>query len=177
MEVAEFLLPPLVTCLLLIGITVYFGIHVIKREIIFIDIALAQIAALGGAVALVIEELNFLQVNQFQNPEKSNLFAYILSILFCTLAAAIFTFLKNKIIKIPLEAIIGITYAVATTGAVIIFDKGPGGDVHVHDMLIGAILWITWDQVLRLLIIVILVGGFHIIFRKKFFLGFSRKNC
>ena len=125
MEVAEFLLPPLVTCLLLIGITVYFGIHVIKREIIFIDIALAQIAALGGAVALVIEELNFLQVNQFQNPEKSNLFAYILSILFCTLAAAIFTFLKNKIIKIPLEAIIGITYAVATTGAVIIFDKGP----------------------------------------------------
>ena len=63
---------------------------------------------------------------------------------------------------------IGIAYAVATTSAVIILDKFAGSDVHIHDMLAGALLWITWPQVLRLLVVVMAVGLFHYFFRYKF---------
>ena len=167
----EFMLAPFVVCLLLIGINVYFGIHVIKREIIFIDIALAQIAAFGGAIALVIHEIIHPHAghDHSHGHDDTSIFTYIFSLVFTTLAAFLFTMLKNKKIKIPLEALIGIAYAVATTGAVIILDKGAGGDVHIHEMLAGAILWVSWDQILKLAIIILLVGGFHYIFREKFF--------
>lgn len=159
----NFMLAPFVASLLLISITVYFGIHVIKREIIFIDIALAQIAALGSAVSLVLQNLNIGHHNHHDQDSRTFM-AYI----FCLLAAGIFTLLKNKQIKIPLEAIIGIAYAVATTTTVIILDKGAGGDVHVHDMLIGSILWVSWHQVLRLFLVITVIGGFHYFFREKF---------
>jgi zinc/manganese transport system permease protein len=83
-------------------------------------------------------------------------------------AALIFAFLKNPKIKIPIEAFIGIAYALATTAAVIILDKGAGGDVHLHDMLTGILLWTSWPQLLRLALAFLLVGGFHVMFRKKF---------
>lgn len=160
----EFMLAPFVACLLLILIMVYFGIHVIKREIIFIDIALAQIAASGSAVSLVLQELDIVHRAQGGEHDSRTFLAY----LFCTLAAGVFTLLKDKKIKIPLEAIIGIAYAAAATGAVIILDKGAGGDVHIHDMLAGAILWVSWSQNLRFLVVVAVVGGFHYVFRHKF---------
>lgn len=172
----DFMFAPFTASLLLIFIMVYFGIHVIEREIIFIDIALAQIAALGSAVSLVILHLS----------EGSNVHEHdhdsgtILSYVFCLLAAGIFTLLKNKKLKIPLEALIGIAYAVATTSAVIILDKGAGSDVHIHDMLAGSILWVTWPQILRLLIVVAVIGGFHFIFREKFkgvTLSYQDKEC
>jgi zinc/manganese transport system permease protein len=146
----DFMIAPLIASLLLILITSYFGIHVIEREIIFIDIALAQIAALGSAVSLVLHNLGIGSQNDIHDHDSRTFLAYI----FCLFAAGIFTILKNRKIKIPLEAIIGIAYAVATTAAVIILDKGAGSDVHIHDMLIGAILWVSWPQIIRLLIIV-----------------------
>src|SRR4030042_3354482 len=160
----DFMLAPFVASLILIFIMVYFGIHVIEREIIFIDIALAQIAALGSAVSLVLDTLNIGHQHHVQEHDSRTFMAYF----FCLLAAGIFTMLKKKRIKIPLEAIIGIAYAVATTGAVIILDKGAGSDVHIHDMLAGAILWISWHQVLRLFLVVFVIGVFHYIFREKF---------
>jgi len=160
---------PFIACLLLAGIMVYFGIHVLKREIIFIDIALAQIAALGGVVTTVLHEFIHPHEGHAHHHEgEEGYMAYFLSLLFCTLAAGIFTLLKSKKIRIPMEAVIGIAYAVATTGAIIILDKGAGSDVHVHDMLIGSILWVTWHQIINLSIVIALVGAFHIIFRKKF---------
>lgn len=165
----EFMLAPFVACLLLLFIMVYFGIHVIKREIIFIDIALAQIAAFGSTATLVLYELNIGHHGTGGEHDSRSFMAY----LFCTLAAGIFTLLKDKNIKIPLEAIIGIAYAVAATGAVIILDKGAGGDVHIHDMLAGAILWVTWNQNIRFLVVIIIIGSFHYIFRHKF-LGLTK---
>lgn len=75
--------------------------------------------------------------------------------------------IKNKKVKITHEALIGISYAVATTAMVIILDKGAGSDVHIHDMLTGAILWVTWDQILRLVVIVFFVALFHFLTRKQ----------
>ncbi len=166
MTILEFMLAPLMACLLLILINVYFGIHVLKREIIFIDIALAQIAAFGATIAVVIEHVMH-EGHGHEHSEDSWL-AYVLALSFITVSSLVFSFLKNKKISIPLEAIIGISYAFATTAAVIILDKAAGGDVHIHDMLVGSILWVSWAQVIKLFVIVAFVGGIHFIFRKKF---------
>ncbi len=164
----QFILAPLAASFVLLTLTSYFGIHVLKREIIFIDIALAQIAVLGSAIAIYLEhtfQLHEVMIGQFN---LSDSLAYVFSLLFCLGAALIFTFLKSPKIKIPIEAFIGIAYAFATTAAVIILDKGAGGDVHLHDMLTGVLLWTTWPQVLRLLIVFVIIGGFHAIYQNKF---------
>ena len=168
MTILEFMLPPLTACLLLVLINVYFGIHVLKREIIFIDIALAQIAAFGTAVAAVIHHLFHDGSAHGHDHSEDSILAYILALSFIIFSALVFSFLKNKKISIPIEAIIGISYAFATTAAVIILDKAAGGDVHIHDMLVGSILWVSWSQVIKLFVIVALVGLIHFIFRKKF---------
>jgi len=164
----QFILVPLLACLVLLTLTSYFGIHVLKREIIFIDIALAQITVLGSAMALYLEHSFHIHEVMLGNINLSDTLAYVFSLLFCMGAALIFTFLKNPKIKIPIEAFIGIAYALATTAAVIILDKGAGGDVHLHDMLTGILLWTSWPQLLRLVLAFLLVGGFHMIFRRKF---------
>ena len=164
----QFLLVPLLASIVLLIITSYFGIHVIKREIIFIDIALAQVAALGGVFAIFLEHLLDLHGAEAGSFNTSGIITYLASLVFCLVAALIFTYLKNPRIKVPIEAFIGIAYAVATTAAVIFLDKAAGGDVHVHDMLTGAILWTTWGQLARLAIVVALIGLFHFFFRDKF---------
>ena len=164
----QFILIPLLACLVLLTLTSYFGIHVLKREIIFIDIALAQITVLGSAVALYLEhglEMHEIIIGKLN---FSHALSYLFSLIFCIGAALIFTFLKNPKIKIPIEAFIGIAYALATTAAVIILDKGAGGDVHLHDMLTGVLLWTSWIQVLRLAIVFLVIGTFHVLFRRKF---------
>ena len=160
----DFLFLPVLSCILIVLINVYFGIHVIKREIIFIDIALAQIAAFGG----VIGGLLISDHSAGHEHGEGGLLSYILSVAFIFFASLMFSVLKNKKISIPLEAIIGMSFAVATTLTVIILDKAAGGDVHVHDMLIGSLLWVSGKQVIRLAVVVGLVSIFHIIFRKKF---------
>ena len=157
----EFMFAPFVVCLLLIGINIYFGIHVIKREIIFIDIALAQIAALGATVATISGLAPHAH-------DEVSLAGYLLSIGFTTIAALIFAILKSQKLPIPLESLIGIAYAVAATGAVILLDKAAGGDVHVHEMVAGSILWVKWSQILELFLVFGVIGLFHLFFRDKF---------
>ncbi|MBA7521734.1 hypothetical protein ES705_13845 [subsurface metagenome] len=146
----QFIAVPLIACVLLLLITSYFGIHVLKREIIFIDIALAQIAVLGGVVAMFLEHKLFTHEVMIGDLYLSKILLYFFSLIFCLGAAIIFTFLRNPKINVPIEAFIGVAYAFATTAAVIILDKGAGGDVHLHDMLTGALLWTTWPQIFRL---------------------------
>jgi zinc/manganese transport system permease protein len=160
----NFILLPLLGCILIVLINVYFGIHVIKREIIFIDIALASIAALGSAVAMVLFNIGH---DEAAHGEHA-FWPYLFSLGFISIASLAFTLLRNRTISISLEAIIGIAYAVATTLTVIILDKGAGGDVHVHDMLVGTILWVSGPQLARLAVVVVITGTFHIVFRKKF---------
>ena len=164
----QFIIVPLVASLILLAITSYFGIHVLKREIIFIDITLAQVAVLGGVVSIFLDHklhTHEILIGQFH---LSNILAYIFSLIFCLGAAVIFTFFKNPKINVPIEAFIGIAYAFATTATVIILDKGAGGDVHLHDMLTGTLIWTTWPHVYRLAIMLSVIGGFHFFFRKKF---------
>jgi zinc/manganese transport system permease protein len=164
----QFITVPLLASLIILTLTSYFGIHVLKREIIFIDITLAQVAVMGGVVSMVLEPLFHDHDLMVGSIHLSNILSYGSSLVFCLGAALIFTFLKNPGIKIPIEAFIGIAYAFATMATVIILDKGAGSDVHLHDMLTGALNWTGWSQVIRLAIILAVIGGFHLVFRQKF---------
>ncbi|NQT25560.1 metal ABC transporter permease [candidate division KSB1 bacterium] len=156
-EAITFLLPPFVACVLMIGLFGYLGIHVLKREIIFIDIALAQIAAVGATVAHV-----------FFHAGEHSLVAFLSSFGFTVLAALFYSQVGKRIKQIPHEAIIGVSYAIAAAAALFLLAIAAGGDVHLEHMLTGSILWVNWHEILGLGIVFGLVGLFHFMYRDRF---------
>jgi len=160
---------PFIACLTLVGIHGYFGIHVLKREIIFIDIAMAQIAALGGTISMIlpVEVSNAWGIESYTTAHGGGAIAYLFSLVLVLFAAAVFTLLKSEKLYVSIEALIGITFAAATTGAVILIDKGAGGDVHVKEMLVGSILWVKWSDILKSFIVYSVIGALHYLFRDK----------
>lgn len=157
-QIIWIMLPPLVACLILTGIHTYLGLHVVSRGVIFVDLALAQIAALGSMFAFL---LGF-------DPRSSS--GYLYSLGFAFLGAAIFSLSRLRDKRIPQEALIGITFAVASSTAILIADRAPQGAEHVQEMLTGAILWVSWPTIWKTLMIYSAVGVFHVVFRRQFLL-------
>lgn len=156
-EVFLFLLPPFVACVTVLGLLGYLGMHVLKREIIFIDIALAQIAAVGATFAHV-----------YLGTEESSFWAYLCAFGFTLLASLFFSQIDKRITQITHEAIIGVTYAIAAAAAIFILAMSAGSDVHMEHMLTGSILWAQWSDIGTIAILFGCVGLFHLVFRKKF---------
>ena len=158
MEIFLFLLAPLAASLILTGIHAYLGVHVVERGVIFVDLALAQIAALGAIVALII------------GLDPHGAYAYWISLAFTFLGAFIFSMGKSKRAHIPQEAFIGIAYAVASAAAILAMSKATGETEHLKDMLVGNILAVSWKEVARTAGLYGVIGLFHYIFRKRFLL-------
>ena len=158
MEIFLFLLAPFVASLILTGIHAYLGVHVVERGVIFVDLALAQIAALGATVAIVVG----------MDPHGRN--SYWISLGFTFLGAAIFALARTRRGHIPQEAFIGIAYSVASAMAILLMSKATGETEHLKDMLVGNILAVSWPEVRKTAILYALVGIFHYVFRKKFLL-------
>jgi zinc/manganese transport system permease protein len=158
MEIFLFLLAPFVASLILTGIHAYLGVHVVERGVIFVDLALAQIAALGATVAIVAG----------MDPHGRN--SYWISLGFTFLGAAIFAVARTRRGHIPQEAFIGIAYSVASAMAILLMSKATGETEHLKDMLVGNILAVSWPEVRKTAILYALVGIFHYVFRKKFLL-------
>ena len=158
MEIFLFLLAPFVASLILTGIHAYLGVHVVERGVIFVDLALAQIAALGATVAIVVG----------MDPHGRG--SYWISLAFTFLGAAIFAFARTRRGHIPQEAFIGIAYSVASAMAILLMSKATGETEHLKDMLVGNILAVSWPEVRKTAILYALVGVFHYVFRKKFLL-------
>jgi zinc/manganese transport system permease protein len=156
MEILPFLLAPFVASLILTGIHAYLGVHVVERGVIFVDLALAQIAALGATVAIVVG----------MDPHGRG--SYWISLGFTFLGAAIFAFARTRRGHIPQEAFIGIAYAVASATAILLMSKATGETEHLKDMLVGNILAVSWPEVSKTAILYGAIGIFHYIFRKKF---------
>lgn len=157
LEVIQFLTPPFVACTSMLLLFGYLGMHVLQREIIFIDIALAQIAAVGGTFAVVVFAL-----------EDHDLMTLIIAFGFTVLASLFFANIHKKICQISQEAIIGVSYAIAAAAALFILALSAGGDVHMEHMLTGSILWASWNDILFCGVLFGAVGLFHWIFRKRF---------
>jgi len=150
-------LPPLVACLIIVAIHSYLGLHVIAREVIFVDLSLAQMAALGSAVAILAGS----------QPDSASAFMYALG--FTTVGAAIFALTRtNERGRVPQEAIIGIVYVVASALAILVADRTPRGGEAIKDILVGSLLWVTWPTIGRLAAIYAAIGLFHWLLRRRF---------
>lgn len=158
MEILPFLLMPFLASLILTGIHAYLGVHVVERGVIFVDLALAQIAALGAVVAILLN----------MDPHGGG--TYWISLAFTFLGAAVFAFVRGRRLHIPQEAIIGISYAVASGAAVLAMSKATGETEHLKDMLVGNILAVSGPEVARTAALYAVIGAFHFLFRKKFLL-------
>jgi zinc/manganese transport system permease protein len=150
-------LPPLVACLVIVAIHSYLGIHVIAREVIFVDLSLAQMAALGSSVAILAGS----------QPDSSIAFLYALG--FTTLGAAVFALTRTTTRgAVPQEAIIGIVYVMASAAAILVADRTPRGGEAIKDILVGSLLWVTWPTIARLAAVYALLGIFHWVLRRRF---------
>jgi zinc/manganese transport system permease protein len=161
MEILQFLLAPFVASLILTGIHAYLGVHVVERGVIFVDLSLAQIAALGGTIALLLP---------IGGGDAHGPGVYWVSLSFTFLGAAVFSFLRSRRARIPQEAIIGISYAVASAAAILAMSKATSESEHLKDMLVGNILAVSWSEVLKTGLLYAAVGLFHYIFRRNFLL-------
>jgi zinc/manganese transport system permease protein len=158
MEILPFLIWPFMASLILTGIHAYLGVHVVERGVIFVDLALAQIAALGATIAILIG----------MDPHGQG--AYWLSLAFTFVGAGIFAFARTRRGHIPQEAFIGIAYAVASAAAILAMSKATGETEHLKDMLVGNILAVSRHEVIKTAILYGAIGLFHYIFRHKFLL-------
>jgi zinc/manganese transport system permease protein len=149
---------PFAASLILTGIHAYLGVHVVERGVIFVDLSLAQIAALGATIAIVMG----------MGPHGAG--SYWISLAFTFLGAAIFSLARPRRAHIPQEAFIGITYAVASAAAILAMSKATGETEHLKDMLVGNILAVSWNEVARTAALYGFIGAFHYLFRRNFLL-------
>jgi len=156
MDTLAFLLPPFIASLILTGIHAYLGVHVVERGVIFVDLSLAQIAALGTTIAVLYG----------LNPHGGA--TYFVSLLFTFIGAAVFSTIRGHKARIPQEAVIGICYAVASAAAILAMSKSVEETEHLKEMLVGNILTVSWFEVGKTAALYGAIGLFHFIFRKKF---------
>ncbi|MFC1541075.1 metal ABC transporter permease [Candidatus Latescibacterota bacterium] len=159
-EIIQFLLPSFTACLLILGVLGYLGMHVLEREIIFIDIALAQIAATGTALAHMFVRQHTHDGNGF--------IERMVALSFTLIAAAFFSYFAKNISKISQETVIGISYAIAAAATLFFLGLAAGGDIHMEEMFTGSILWAQWDAIIMCLAVYAVIGIFHFVFRKQF---------
>jgi zinc/manganese transport system permease protein len=158
-SVLTFLAAPFVASLVIAGIHAYLGIHVVERGVIFVDLSLAQIAAFGATIALLMP---------WSGGDPHGNAAYWTSLAFTFLGAAIFATIRSRRARIPQEAIIGISYAVASAATILAMSKSTSEGEHLKDMLVGNILAVSWTEVWQTALLYGVIGAFHFIYRKKF---------
>lgn len=160
----ELMLPALVAALILVGIHGYLGLHVIAREVIFVDLALAQVAALGWAAAGLGMAVP-LEVLPGVGPETA---AYLTGLLATLVAAALLAVTRLDDLPVPQEAIIGIVYVVASAATILLAAQAPRGSEHVQELLTGSLLWVTWPTILKTAAVYGAVGVVHWFLRDRF---------
>ena len=143
----EFLALPALACAALVGIHAYFGLQVLARNVIFVDLALAQVAALGATVAFMLGHA----------PQSAAGFAYSLG--FALLAAVLLAFTRRWSGRVPQEAQIGVIYVVAAAAAMLLVDRAPQGAEHIRQILIGNILTASWEEVRNAVALYAVVGA------------------
>jgi zinc/manganese transport system permease protein len=157
--VLEFLAAPFVASLILTGIHAYLGVHVVERGVIFVDLSLAQIAALGAAVSMLLP---------FTGGDPHGPWVYWISLVFTFIGAAVFSFVRGRHARIPQEAVIGIAYAVASAGSILAMSQSSSESEHLKDMLVGSILVVSWPEVIKTAVLYGAIGLFHFAFRRRF---------
>jgi zinc/manganese transport system permease protein len=157
-DTLHFMFWPMLACLLLPGILVYFGLHVVRRGIIFVDLALAQVAALGTCLCLMFGH------------DANDLHTYLWSVGFTFVGALVFAFTRSDGKgRVHQEALIGIVYVVAAAASILLLSKAPGeANEQLKRTLVGEVLFVTPAQVGKTFALYAVIGVVHVIFRKQF---------
>ena len=158
-EILRFLAAPFAASLILTGIHAYLGVHVVERGVIFVDLSLAQIAALGSTIAILLP---------FTGQDPHGPWVYWTGLAFTVIGAAIFSMIRVKHARIPQEAIIGIAYAVASAATILAMSHATSESEHLRDMLVGNILAVSWKEVGETAALYAAIGLFHYVFRRQF---------
>ncbi len=151
MEVLSFLLAPMVMCLILVGIHCYLGLHVLRRGVIFVDLSLAQVASLGSTVALLFH----FEHHSYQS--------YFISLGFTFVAALYFAWGKKFEKFVSQEVLIALVYAFASSLVILVVNMMAHGAEHIKEILIGKILWVTWEDVIKTALIYSMVAIAHFV--------------
>ena len=149
---------PFLMCLVLTGIHAYLGLHVIAREVVFVDIALAQIAALGATAAFL------------WGYDLESWGSYVFGLSFTILGASVFALTRSRERRVSQEAVIGVVYAVSAAAAVLVADRTPHGAEHLRSMLVGSILAVGGTEVIKIACLYGVIGLFHWLCRRPFLL-------
>jgi zinc/manganese transport system permease protein len=157
-DLVALLWAPFLMCLVLTGIHAYLGVHVLAREVVFVDIALAQIAALGATAAFVLGH------------EMDTWESYAFGIVATMLGALVLALTRSRRHHVSQEAVIGVVYAVSSAAAVLVADRSAHGAEQVRTMLIGNLLAVRPPEVVKVAILYALIGLFHWLCRRPFFL-------
>jgi len=156
-ELLEMLGLPFLACLMMGGILAYAGMHVLKREIIFIDITLAQVAAVGSVIA----HLAF-------RAHEETLLAYAVSLTCVLVLAAFYALLHKRPIQLPIEAVIGVSFAIAAAAGIFLISLAPT-EMHMDEMLAGSLLWIETSDVVFMLVVFAATGLCFYLFRRPLY--------
>lgn len=150
----DLFLAPLAAALVILAINAYFGLHVIRRGVIFVDLAFAQIAAVGSTLALLF------------GAEPGTGLAYLFAFGFTVLGAGLFSLTRMERSIVPQEAIIGISYVIASAFVILLASFTPEGAEHIKETLTGSLIWVGWPAVIELTGAYALIGIFHYLFRR-----------
>jgi zinc/manganese transport system permease protein len=150
----ELLLPPFIAAMIILVTHAYFGLHVIQREVIFVDLALAQIAALGSTVAFML------------GAAHGSVEGYVSSFVFTLLGALIFSVSRLEDSPVPQEALIGITFVVASAAVILMSSFSAEGTEHLRETMTGALIWVTWPTVAKVALSYGAIGLFHFLMRR-----------
>ena len=151
----DLIIPPIVAGLVILAIHAYLGLHVIARGVIFVDLAFAQIAALGTTVGILLG---------IGHGPGELLFALV----FTLLGALIFSFTRMEDSAVPQEAIIGITFVVASAAVILIAGLTAEGAEHIRETMTGTLIWVDWPTIGKMAAAYVVVGAFHIAYRRRF---------
>lgn len=160
----DLMLPALVASLILMGIHAYLGIHIIARGVIFVDLALAQVAAMGWAAA----NLGLGQALGEWLGVGTGIASYAVGLGTTFIAAALLSMSRMEHERVPQEAIIGIVYVVASAGTILFAAQAPRGAEHVEQLLTGSLLWVSWSEIVRTGLIYVVIGAVHWALRQRF---------
>lgn len=151
----DLILTPLAAALIILAMNAYFGLHIIRRGVIFVDLAFAQIAALGATAGMLI------------GTERGSAASVFWAFGFTLLGALLFSFTRMERSRVPQEAIIGISYVVASAAVILLSSFTAEGAEHIKETLTGSLIWVTWPTVGKVALPYALIALFHYVFRRQ----------
>lgn len=151
----DFMIVPFTGAMVILAMNAYFGLHIIKRGVIFVDLAFAQIAALGGTIAFLA------------GAADDSMAFYVFAFAATLLGALFFSLTRTEDAHVSQEAYIGISYVVASAAVILLSSFSAEGAEHIKETLTGSLIWVTWPTVLRIAGVYAAIGLFHWLFRRR----------